>query len=287
MAGYFAGKGERWPAVEAEELLRQVRVGRDHRWTSSELLGQAGTILARAMFQVDDLIENHLKVSMSYDSLAYLDKSEGTQVYGCAYPQTREVVICERTLRYEPLFRTTAAHELGHVLMHGETQQRCMLYTPQRPASTPEEREANAFMTAIILPDAVLDLAVRYVCGIWGIDTRFAFDAANSARGRWVWREKLFATLINRLCVSREMVSITMKQWGFFDEDTFAYHKSYALETKWHTPAPREAIGPSVRRVMRDLYNRARLLDAEGVESGHYIAGNQRIVHSPTGRSAD
>lgn len=274
MADYFARKGERWPAVEAEDLLRQVRVGRDHRWIDRQLLDRAGAILARAVFPVDDLIENHLKVTMSYESLAYLDKSEGSVVYGCAYPQSREVVICERTLKYEPLFRTTAVHELGHVLMHKETQQRCMLYTPHRPASTREEREANAFMKAIILPDPVLELAIQYICGIWGIDTRLAFAATNGARGRWIWRKRLFVSLINALCVSREMISITMKRLRFFSDDTAAYHKTYALDTKWHTPAPLEAIARPLGSTMRDLHWRVETMDAHDVETAPFPHGS-------------
>ena len=265
MTDYFASKDERWPAVEATEALRQVRTGADHRWTNRQLVDAAQRILARALFPVDDLIENHLEIAVSYESLAYLDKSEGGPVYGCAYPQTREIVICERTLKYEPLFRTTGTHELGHVLMHGETHQRCMLYKPKHPASTPEEREANAFMKAIILPDAVLELAIRYICDAWGIDARLAFRAANGERGRWIWRERLFASLINMLCVSREMISITMKQWGFFTDATAVHHKTYALQTKWHTPQPREAIVRPMRRVMRNLLWRMEKAEAEAL----------------------
>ena len=285
MTDYFASKGERWPAVEATEALRQVRAGADHRWTNRRLVDVAQEILARTMFPVDDLIENHLKISMSYESLAYLDKSEGSPVYGCAYPQTREVVICERTLKYEPLFRTTGTHELGHVLMHKETQQRCMLYTPQRPASTPEEREANAFMKAVILPDAVLELAIRYICDTWGIDARLAFRAANCARGRWIWRERLFASLINMLCVSREMISITMKRWSFFSDPTAAYHRTYALQTNWHTPLPREAIARPLRRVMRNLLRRAETAEANWSEAAGDTDNYQRVVRSSVGRA--
>ncbi len=279
MTDYFAGKGARWPALEAEEILRQVRVGPDHCWTDRQLVDRARTTLVRTTFPVDDLVENHLKVAVSYESLAYLDESEGSRVYGCAYPQAREIVICERTLGYEPLFRTTAAHELGHVLMHKETQRRCLLYTPQRPASTREEREANAFMKAIILPNSILELAIRYICNTWGIDTCLAFGATNGVRGRWIWRNRLFAPLINTLCVSREMISITMKKWGF-SEETAAYHKTYALQTRWHTPTPREAIIRPLRQVMRDLYRRVGTVEAETVETAPSGGSDQPMARS-------
>jgi len=271
MTGYFASKGEVWPAIEANDILRRVRVGPDHRWTDRQLVAQAEGTLARARFPVDDLVENHLKIVVTYQLLDYLDKSEGCRVYGCAYPQTWEIVICERTLKYEPLCRTTAAHELGHVLMHKKVQQRCLLYTPQRPASTPEEREANAFMQAIVLPDSILDLGIRYVCHIWGIDTRLVLDVANGLRGRWLWQHKLFASLINMLCVSREMTSIKMKEWGFFSEETAEHHKSYALETRWHTPLPRESLVRPLRKVMIGL--RQRIVSTE-VEASEPVVSN-------------
>ncbi len=270
MTDYFAAKGQRWPAVEATELLTQIRVGPDHRWTDRKLLDRAAAILSRAAFAADDLIENHLKISVSYESLAYLDKAEGSMVYGCAYPQTREIVICERVMAYEPLFRTTGVHELGHVLMHNEPHQRCLLYTPERLASTPEEREANAFMKAVILPDSVLRLAICYICGIWGIDTRLVFNAANSLRGRWIWRNRLFASLINKLCVSREMIIISMTQQRVFSADTVAYHKTYALQTKWHTPIPIEAVNRPLQRVMSEQRRRTARIETSTLEAVPY-----------------
>ncbi len=253
MTKYFASKGEVWPAIEANEILERIRVGPDHRWVHQHLITQAESALARARFPVDDLVENHLKIVVTYQSLAYLDKSEGCRVYGCAYPQTREIVICERTLKYEPLCRTTAAHELGHVLLHRHARQRCLLYTPERPASTPEEREANTFMQAIILPDSILDLGIRYFCHVWGIDTRLVFDAANGLRGRWIWRHRLFAPLIDMLCVSREMTSIKMKEWGYFSDETAKHHKTYVLQTRWHTPLPQQSLVRPLRKVMAGL----------------------------------
>lgn len=261
MAGYFARKGEVWPAVEANEILRRVKVGPDHRWTDRQLVDQAASALARAKFPVDDLIENHFKIVVTYQSLAYMDKAENCRVYGCAYPQTREIVICERTLRYEPLLRTTSIHELGHVLMHKKSAKRCLLYTPQR-TSAPEEREANAFMQAVILPESILDLAIRYICHVYGIDSRFAYEAANGTRGRYVWRERLFANLINMLCVSREMISLKMKQRQIFNDDTVEHHKTYALTTNYHTPAPREAIARPLKRVLSELFQRVVPVEA-------------------------
>lgn len=235
MTDYFASKGQEWPAIEADQILSRVGINRDHRWTNHQLVDQAQAVLSRATFSMDELVKDHLKISMSYECLDYLDESQGSKVYGCAYPQSREIVICTRTLGYKPLFRTTVAHELGHVLMHTDVQQRCLLYT-ERSGSSSEEREANAFMKAIILPKPTLDLAITYICDTYGIDVRLAFGSANSIRGRDVWSRCLFVPLINKLCVSRDMVCISMKQRGVFSEETVAYHKTYALKTHWNTP---------------------------------------------------
>lgn len=282
MTGYFASKGEVWPAIEASEILRRVRIGPDHRWADRQLVAQAEGVLARARFPVSDLVKNHLKIVITYQSLKHLDKSEGCCVYGCAYPQTREIVICKRTLKYEPLCRTTVAHELGHVLMHKKAQQRCLLYTPQRAPSTPEEREANAFMQAIIMPDSVLDLGIRHVCHIWGIDTRLVFAAANGRRGRFIWQENLFASLINMLCISREMISIKMKECGYFSEETAEHHKSYALKTRWHTPLPRESLVRQLNKIMADLRQRVATANAEAYEPVVPNANDQQMTRSQT-----
>jgi len=256
MRGYFASKRQRWPADEAREILQQVRLGPDHRWMDRTLAAQAAETLARAAFPVDDLAESYLKIAINYESLRHLDNSEGCQVLGCAYPSSREIVVSDRTLKYHPLFRTTVLHETGHVLMHRRTAKRCLLYKPERLASTPEEREANAFMQAAILPESVLDLAICHICNIYGIDLRLAYSAANGARGRWVWRHRLFVHLINALCVSREMMGIKLKQLWRFSDETVEYHKTYALRTWWHTPETLEVLPRPLRKVMRSVYER-------------------------------
>jgi len=253
MNGFFASRGERWPAVEAGEIISRIRLRRDHHWEDKSLVSCASDVLARAFFPVDELIRLHLGITIEYDDLTYLDRSEGCRVLGCAYPNSKEIVICRRVTKYKPLFRTTAAHELGHILMHADHSQRCMLFTPDRLASTPEEQEANAFMQAIILPNPVLKLGIGYICHLYGINMRLTLDAANNQRGRWIWQKWLFPHLINMLCVSRQMITIKMKQWGWFDEATVNHHKTYALETRWHTPQPREHIQRPLRKVMVEL----------------------------------
>ena len=180
MNAYFAGMGHPWPAVEADEILQKVAVTREHRWTSDILAERAEATLARANFPMIDLVRDFLGISVRWTSLAHLDKSAHCHVYGRANPQTRSIEICERTRSHGPLARTTLAHELGHVLLHKRNRKRCLLYTNALPSSR-KEREANAFMQAIVLPTSVLELAILYRCHQRHLDPRLAFNAANSA----------------------------------------------------------------------------------------------------------
>ena len=258
MVAYYATKGQEWPGHEAQAILDSVKVGVDRRWTDQSRLDWAETVLARSLFDVHDLASNHLGITIGIDSLEYLDEGVGAPVYGCAYPDSAEMVVCERTLSYKPLYRTTVVHEVGHVLLHKDTHNRCLLYTPLGAPPGTEEYEANQFMQTAILPKPVLCLGVAYLCHIWRIDLRLAFGAANTERGRWIWRYRLFKPLINLLCVSREMICIKLRRIGCISEDTLRFHKKYALETLWRKPEPCPSTYHAVRNVLADLQKHAR-----------------------------
>jgi hypothetical protein len=134
--------------------------------------------------------------------------------------------------------------------MHRGCANRCLLFKPQRPGSTPEDREANAFMQAVILPDAILHLGTHYICHLYRIDPRLAYEGANTDRGRWIWKKRLFGPLINLLCVSRQMIGIKMKERRVFTQETAEYHKTYALATRWHTPKPGGILARSLEKVL-------------------------------------
>jgi len=236
MRDFFATKDQEWPADEAGRLLLRIQPGRNHRWVDRNHARQAEDILRRSVFDVDDLLENHLGIRICIERLDHLDKSQGAPVFGCAYPRKREVLVCERALGYDPLYRTTLLHEAGHVLLHSDEANRCMLYVPRERQSSPEEREANEFMEVAILPKQVLCLGVAYLCDFWGIDIRRAIRGANNEWGRWVWRHRILGPLVSQLCVSREMNCIKMRRLKAFSPDTVKYHLSYSLATKWHNP---------------------------------------------------
>jgi len=252
MGRYYADRKDHWPTFDASRLFKHIRVGQDRRWRDEALVQKAEDILARSFFDVDDLVENHLGISISFDRLDYMDDAFGCPVYGCAYPETREIVVCERTLNYEPLYRTTVLHEAGHVLLHAAASTRCLLYTPGQSPQRREEQEANQFMQVAALPRSVFLLGVGFLCHLYGIDIRLPFGAANTKLGRWIWRNRLFAHLINMLCVSRELISIKMRGLGFFSAETVEYHKTYRLETHWHKPEPGWKLGASIKRLLSE-----------------------------------
>jgi hypothetical protein len=64
------------------------------------------------------------------------------------------------------------------------------------------------------------------------------------------------------LCVSREMISLKMKQMWHFNDETVEYHKTYALATQWHTPTPIEAIVRPLQKVMFSLRQRLTAVEA-------------------------
>jgi len=63
---------------------------------------------------------------------------------------------------------------------------------------------------------------------------------ANILRGKWQWRNIYFPYFINKLSISRELVSVRMLKRGIFTRDTFEYHKTYAIPNRWRAPAPFE-----------------------------------------------
>ncbi len=246
------------PEDIAEQIVNKVLVNpRSHKWKSENLANQAEHVIKQARFDIDDLAENHLGLKVSFENLEYMDVINNTPVFGVAYPDSKEFIICERTLKYEPLYRSTVAHEIGHCCLHKSHAFRSLLFTPKIEHPNPEEIEANIFMTNLLIPPSLLKLAISYCCHLWdidrGIDIRLVFAGANSKRGRWLWKEKVLAFLINNFCVSRHMLLIQMKKFGIFSEDTVAYHKTYPLETKWHKPTdqPVSRIGTVIASFLK------------------------------------
>lgn len=252
MRDYYRSRGEQSPEDAAEAFRQCVRA--DAMLTDRQV-DIAAAIVKKARFDVDDLAENHLGVRLNIERLDYLDIQAGAKVFGFARPNTREITICERTTSYEPLYRTTVMHELGHLALHSRNSERCMNYAPRSSRRPAIEREADQFMVNTVLPEAVLDVAVALIAHFRRTDILAAYRIANQEKGRWQWREWFLPALINHLCVSRNLILIMLERRGLFTPETAAFHRTYRLETQWYRPDGR---CPRLKHSMRRLVERAR-----------------------------
>ena len=256
MRSYFRSLGESWPEDDANEYVMRLLPQRFEKTGLNERQRAViDDITRRARFDVDDLIENHMGITVWIDDLSELDAEAGARVYGYAKPEANVIAICER-VAYEPLRRATLMHEAGHILLHGSHCERALSYSPAAKKRPPEEREADEFMVNTLLPRMTLVLAVIRAADRSQMRIEEAFMYANTKRGRWQWRTRHFRFLVNRLCVSRHMLSLAMFRMGCFNGATHQYHLGYRLETAWSVKPDmplRGNLGPYVRSILTDI----------------------------------
>lgn len=234
MTEYYASRGSEWPEVAAAELLDRVHINRSTlQWENRDLVPAARAVLHDACFNVDDLAENFLHLTLHIENLEYLDCKAGASVLGCARPRERTITVCERTLAYEPLYRATVMHEIAHVLLHANESHRTAAYAPFSRRRPSYEMEADEFMACALLPRQVLILAVAQSADAWRLDLTEAFAGANWGRGRWQWQHHHFLRILTDLCVSRHLTAVAMRKLGYFSQNTLDHHLSYALPNKW------------------------------------------------------
>ncbi len=236
---YSQSAGLVCPVQDARELMDRVTVDSlSNRWLPSRSCDDAESILERACFDVDDVAENHLGIDLAIQPLRHLDNKAGSPVFGCAILPQRRIIICTRTLEYEPLYRTTVMHEVGHIVVHGSAAPAQLNYSPGSRNRPVREREADLFMCMVLLPDPILDLAIAWASTTWELNYRSVTASANNKWGWDVWRRRMFPSLINKLCVSRQMLAYRMRDWGWFNQETVEYHQTYALPNRWqHRPS--------------------------------------------------
>lgn len=223
LAEYFYLRHAKNPIDEAEGLLRQIDARRSWH-TPSHLASQAWHLLQHIRIDVDDFIENYLKVTLRIEQLHSLDERVGAEVLGCADVRHRTIRICERTLKYEPLYRATAMHEVGHILLHGIAEDTVHAYAPDAADRPPQEREADDFMVASVLPWEAVQLSVAATALEWNLNLSAAFPCANTAHGRYQWHVKYLPELQVRMGVSKHLAALRLRRRGVISEETLSYH---------------------------------------------------------------
>lgn len=252
MTDYYKWCRQGAPPTEALDLISVIRL-RDNRWQHHNHRKRAEQIFEAARFDVDELAENFLGLTLSVEPMHRLDAIAGATVFGAANPRAGEIRICERAEAYPPLYRTTVMHEVAHVLMHGPQDVQCMNYSPDSPRRPRHEMEADEFMHTTILPVPVLNLVVAWIADLRGASLPEALARANTRRGRWQWRHLYLPAIINTLCVSRHLIAIKLVTLGVFSRATLKYHLSYAAPNCWRPEV--QSLGPtrSIGRIIKDM----------------------------------
>ena len=267
MEGYYRDRGEAWPGYRAGELLELIWI-KGNRWVVEKHEEMAHEILKTATFDVDDLVEK-MGIGLRVESLEHLDHAVGGVILGRACLDAREAIVSPRAQAYAPLYRTTVMHEVGHIILHDHSAQRCLRFNQADLGCSKDrkEREANQFMQVAILPKPVLILGLALVCSLYGISVAEALLVANTQKGRWLWRRRIFLPLINTLCVSRHMMAIKLRNMGVFSKDTANYHLTYGLGTHWNASRQGSPVAPLTGSLDGELQR------LRGTESFDRIAG--------------
>jgi len=251
---YFKSHRIECPLNAVAELLPRLRIDkRTHRWKSGEDVVAAETLVRSYCFNVDDFVENYLRINLQIEPLNHFDKMAGAPVFGFARPGSRSIAVCERTLAYEPLYRASVLHEVGHVLLHANEKSIIQCYSPRSFKRPAFERDADAFMIAALCPKEILNIAIALAVQFHGIKLSEVLNSADTVKSRWVWRKIIFPYLLNHICVSRELLAIYLQDLKVFNSATKKHHLSYRLETKWTKNICRGTLRLPLREIMRQI----------------------------------
>lgn len=97
---------------------------------------------------VEAWIEGPLGIRFAVTDLSHL----GSDVLGRAVPREREIEVSHTIADNEPRFRFTAAHELGHVMLHAKLCDEFREHADRDFYERSIEREADRFAAAFLMP---------------------------------------------------------------------------------------------------------------------------------------
>lgn len=150
----------------------------------------------------EDWIEGPLQVTLGFGDLSKL----GPEVLGAAFPTKREIMIDQQVLSHEGRCRFTAAHELGHVILHAKAA-RAFHDTLDYGLSTRNqfEREANRFAAAFLMPLTLLERELLDLCDSQGMKRAqcFAKLMVPSDESESLWRRRFLPALSRKFKVSK------------------------------------------------------------------------------------
>lgn len=151
---------------------------------------------------VEEWIEHPLGYEFGVEDLSVL----GEGVLGASYMDERRIVVDQSVMSNDGRFRFTAAHELGHMLLHG-TQRAGGSDSLQllRDRDAKLERQADRFAAAFLMPLSLVVRSLVEICAEARLDQRTCIVElmTGSAEGEWLWRHRFLPRLTRKFGVSR------------------------------------------------------------------------------------
>lgn len=238
----------------AEYLQTRVQVpprGRSLRWS---IVDHIEELLGQWFFDLEGLIELEHRIVVDVDPLHSQNAAAEAPVHGLAVPHERRIVVTPEAMSYQPLCRMTLAHELGHVLMkHVGSAQGLPRFSPHSPNRSVQERQANAFMRAMLIPPNLIKLAVLVAASKADLNLSALLLSAHTGRVRGEWQRFVLPYLIERLCLSRQALCIHFEKIKVFTKADTDHHLSYSAPNAWN-PRPcwrRSAAGGEIASLVQ------------------------------------
>jgi Zn-dependent peptidase ImmA (M78 family) len=156
---------------------------------------------------VESWIEGPLGIRFGVTDLRHL----GPEVLGAVFVSEREILVSDRIAGEEGRFRFTAAHELGHLVLHSRLSR-----TFHETSDVPEfidrriEREADRFAAAFLMPLPALHNELLAACGS---DVHRLLEAVSASDQQALrdFRQDIVPRLAKRFAVS---VSATIRRFA-------------------------------------------------------------------------
>lgn len=149
---------------------------------------------------VETWIEGPLKIKFGVVDLSAL----GPNVLGVSRPKLREILVSQSIADQEARFRFTAAHELGHVLLHSKLRDEFRESADRDYVERRIEREADRFAAAFLMPLPTLCTEITRVCQANGAepDSVLAGTSAGDPASRRVFGSIVLPHVTRRFGVS-------------------------------------------------------------------------------------
>jgi hypothetical protein len=165
-------------------------------------------------------IEAALGIRFGIADLSHL----GEIVLGGTFVAEREILISDKVLTYEPRFRFTCAHELGHLMLHSKLR-KCFRETETHgPGSAHRiERQADRFAASFLMPAPLLARQLVQTCDehrLKHLDciVELAMDTPESV---WLWKQLFLPAITRRFAVSLTAAFFRFRDLRRFDGQPF------------------------------------------------------------------